>query len=82
MDDRLSNIAKMRTIHFLCMCVRTRKNTTHTDITCTSIDCGGCTHATEATRGLLVTSESNPTKEKRRKYLFYVKRAPSSNAKR
>ena len=67
----------MGTIQFLSMYVRTySKETNHTEST--AITYGGCSHATKATRCLLVTSESKRTeKEKRGKHMLYVQRAPS-----
>ena len=59
-----------------CMYVRIRKNIKNAGNT--TIDFGGCSHATKVARSSLVTSVSNPTKEKRRKYLLYVKRPPSN----
>ena len=55
---RLSSTAKMRTIQFLFVCVYVciQKKSNNTD--CTAIDYDGCSHSTQATRGLLVTSES------------------------
>ena len=53
---------KNHTIEFLCMYVRTRKKRTNS----TAKDYGGCSHAAKVIRGLLVTRESKPTKEKSR----------------